>query len=181
MELTSAVPQNIINELVDKARTAPEGCFVEIGVYKGGTGYQLAKLAEEQNRQIFLYDTFEGIPYTSDMDYHKVGDFNDTDYETVKNAIPYATVVKGLFPDSAVEMPHIAFLHLDCDQYKSVIDSVNYLLPKMVPGGIIWFDDAVPGENVQKGDVNGAHWAMLELFDGKYQVDKNSNKAFIVV
>jgi hypothetical protein len=181
MELTSAVPQNIINELVDKARTAPEGCFVEIGVYKGGTGYQLAKLAEEQNRQIFLYDTFEGIPYTSDMDYHKVGDFNDTDYETVKNAIPYATVVKGLFPESAIEMPPIAFLHLDCDQYKSVIDSVNYLLPKMVSGGIIWFDDAAPGQNVQKGNVNGAHWAMLELFDGKYQVCKNSNKVFVVV
>jgi hypothetical protein len=51
----------------------------------------------------------------------------------------------------------------------------------MVPGGIIWFDDAAPGENVQKGDVNGAHWAMLELFDGKYQVDKNSNKAFVIV
>ena len=181
MELESAVPQYIINELINKARTTPEGCFVEIGVYKGGTGYQLANLAEEQNRKIFLYDTFEGIPYTSDMDYHQVGDFNDTDYETVKNAIPYATVVKGLFPESAIEMPPIAFLHLDCDQYKSVIDSVNYLLPKMVKNGIIWFDDAAPGQNVEKGRVNGAHWALLDLFDGKYEVCKNSNKAFVVV
>lgn len=181
MELISAVPQYIINELINKARTAPEGCFVEVGVYKGGTAYHLSNLAEEQNRQIFLYDTFEGIPYTSEMDYHKVGDFNDTDYQTVKNAIPYATVVKGLFPESAIEMPPIAFLHLDCDQYKSVIDSVNYLLPKMVPRGIIWFDDASPEQDVERGKVNGAHWAMLELFDGKYQVDKNSNKAFVVV
>jgi len=30
-------------------------------------------------------------------------------------------------------------------------------------------------------EVNGAYWALLELFDGKYQIDKNSNKAFVVV
>jgi len=40
MGLESAVPQYIINELIKKARTTPAGCFVEIGVYKGGTGYQ---------------------------------------------------------------------------------------------------------------------------------------------
>jgi hypothetical protein len=78
-------------------------------------------------------------------------------------------------------MPPIAFLHLDCDQYQSVIDSIAYLKDNLVPGCIIWFDDAAPGQTVTKGSVNGAHWAMLELFDGKYQVDKNSNKAFVIV
>lgn len=180
MSLPSAVPEYCIDDLITPAKTAPSGAFVEVGVYQGGTAWHLTELCKEQNRPIFLYDTFEGIPYTSDMDYHKVGDFNDTDYETVKNALPYATVVKGLFPASAVEMPPIAFLHLDCDQYQSVVDSIAYLKDNLVPGCIIWFDDAAPGQTVQKGSVNGAHWAMLELFGDNHKVSP-TGKAFVIV
>ena len=72
MSLPSAVPQNIIDSLVALASTAPEGNFIEVGVYQGGTAWHLNKLAEEQNRKIYLYDTFEGIPFSGELDYHKV-------------------------------------------------------------------------------------------------------------
>ena len=39
------------------------------------------------------------------------------------------------------------FVHLDCDQYKSYKDAIEYLAPRMVPCGVIWCDDVdcLPG------------------------------------
>jgi O-methyltransferase len=164
IKLDSAVNIVHIKDLIEHARLSPPGAFVEVGVYKGGTASWLTELAREQNRSIYLYDTFEGIPYQGQNDWHKVGDFNDTDYLTVKNSLPYAEVIKGIFPASAVPMSNIAFLHLDCDQYQSVIDSLDYCLELMVPGGIIWFDD-VPCQNHLIGHGrNGADIAVRERY-----------------
>ena len=151
----SAVSPNIINALVKKAKSVPKGCFVEVGVYKGGTASRLTEIAEQEKRKIFLYDTFEGIPYKDELDSHPVGDFGDSDYETVKNNLTYAKVVKGIFPDSAVKMPKIAFVHIDVDQYKSYKDCIEYLSPMMVKGGVMWFDDYT---------LVGARTAILEKF-----------------
>lgn len=182
MSLPSAVPQNIIDSLVRKASEAPAGAIVEVGVYTGGTGWHLTQLAEQQNRKIYLYDTFEGIPYKGELDYHEVGDFSDVDYESIKAALPYAQVVKGIFPDSAVEMEPIAFVHLDCDQYKSVMDSWHFLKPKLVPGAIVWFDDAHGDYNYVgvPGTVNGADFAMRELFGKNYLVS-DCGKPYVIV
>jgi len=170
--LPSVVWRGVIDEMIKRAKLSPPGSFVEVGVYKGGTAWHLCKLAEEQNRKIYLYDTFEGIPYKDKIDSHKVGDFKDTSYDKIVEALPYANVVKGIFPDSAIEMEDISFAHLDCDQYKSIIDSVNYLRPKMVKGGIMWFDDY--------GALQGATQAVHELFS-KEQIKKHSSgKAFVV-
>jgi hypothetical protein len=82
------------------------------------------------------------MPYADDIDYHKVGAFSaGVDYTTIKNALPYAQVIQGIFPESMVDMPSIAFAHIDVDQYKSYIDCINTLSPKMVKGGIMWLDD----------------------------------------
>ena len=127
--------------LVRIAKDCPQGCFVEVGVYQGGSAWHLAKLAQEQGREIFLYDTFEGIPFKSDVDVHQVGDFSDCSYESVCEAIPYASVIKGVFPESAIQMPPVAFAHVDCDQYKSVRSCLSVLRRLMVPGGAIVLDD----------------------------------------
>lgn len=160
-KLPSIVGPGALQELVALACTCPPGCFVEVGVYKGGSAQVLLESAKEQGREMFAYDTFTGIPYQGPDDAHKVGDFNDTSYESVKQGLPGATVVKGVFPESAVPMPPVAFVHLDCDQYQSIKDSVNYLLPLMVDGGIFWFDDY--------GCLPGANKAVDELFEGKLE------------
>ena len=153
--LPSAVgSMSIINALVKRASETPEGCFVEVGVWKGGTASYLTELAEKQGREIYLYDTFTGIPFAEDYEKHKPGDFSDTSFEAVRDALPYAKVVQGLFPDSAIEMPDVAFVHIDVDQYKSYIDCINYFKPKMVKGGVMWFDDY---------ELEGARRAIKEL------------------
>ena len=139
------LPTLLSNEAIKKllllAEHTPSGAFVEIGVYKGGSGWHLSQLAEIQNRDIYLYDTFEGLPYHCSIDKHKAGEFNHASYDDIVNAIPYATIVKGIFPNSAVEMGLIAFVHFDCDQYQSIKEGVEYLLPRMVKNGIMLFDD----------------------------------------
>ncbi len=161
----SLVGMHVIDEMVKTASTTPEGCFVEVGVYKGGTAWHLARLAEEQNRKIFLFDTFTGIPYKGEFDPVTVGTFNETSFGEVQCAIPYANVVQGIFPESvgekAIDLPSVAFAHLDCDQYQSIRESAIFLMPLMVSGGIIWFDDY--------GCLEGANKAVDELFAGRIE------------
>ena len=155
----SAGPFTLIGEdkcasLCRIAKECPDGCFVEVGVYQGGSAWHLARLAEEQGRAIYLYDTFTGIPFKSEVDVHQVGDFADCSYEAVCEAVPYATVVRGVFPDSMVPMPPLSFAHLDCDQYESVKRSLKVLAPLMVDGGAIVLDDV--------WCLEGATQAMME-------------------
>ncbi len=168
----SLVGPRVIDELVKTACATPQGCFIEVGVYKGGTAWHLAKLAENQNREIFLFDTFTGIPYKGEFDPVTPGTFNETSLEEVKKAIPYAKIVQGIFPQSAedIDLPDVAFVHLDCDQYQSIKEAAIFLSPYMMEGGIIWFDDY--------GCLEGANKAVDELFAGRLEIS-NVGKYFV--
>lgn len=157
--------------MLTKAIDSPKGSFVEIGVYKGGTAWWLDKIAQIQNRKLYLYDTFTGQPHAIELDKHQIGEFQDTDYETVKALFPEASTIKGIFPESAVEMGKIAFVHMDCDQYQSIKDSVLYLWPHLVEDGIIWFDDSPC--------LEGAKKAVAELFHMEH-IQTEANKHFVV-
>lgn len=69
----SLVPQYAIDSLMYYASRAPYGAIVEIGVYKGGTAWWLDKL----RRPLYLYDSFEGMPTSTDKDVHQIGVFAD--------------------------------------------------------------------------------------------------------
>jgi O-methyltransferase len=171
--LPTKVQGRVITEMREVAGSLPPGCFVEVGVYQGGTAWHLCEVAKTQNRQVFLYDTFEGIPFKDEIDHHNVGDFSDTDYELVKSQLPYATVIKGVFPDSAVLMPPIAFAHIDCDQYRAIKSSVEHILPMMVPGGVIWFDDVVDW-------IPGTMQAIKEMFGDQY-ITSSTKKVYVKI
>jgi hypothetical protein len=158
---TSLVGPETLAELVEKARSTPPGCIVEVGVYQGGSARELATLG----RRLYLYDTFTGIPCRDDHDSHQIGDFSDTSFERVQALIPSATLVPGIFPDVAVTMPPVSFAHLDCDQYRSVLESAKFLIPLMVKGGVMWFDDSPC--------LAGAHRAARELFGDRLKLSHN--------
>jgi len=171
---TSVVAPATIASLVEIAESAPKrGCFVEVGVYKGGTAFHLARVAREQGRRIYLFDTFEGIPYTDKEmgDRHEVGDFNDVKMADVVAAIPDAIVVKGVFPQSMIPLPLIAFVHIDADQYESIFLAVRALEPHMMKGGIMVFDDW--------GALEGATNAIKDLFDGDRIEITSAGKAMV--
>jgi hypothetical protein len=163
--MESVISCDLRHELVEEARRAPPGDIVEVGVYKGGSAESLANVAREQNRRLFLFDTFTGMPFAGADDSHKVGDFSDTSYLAVQRGIPEAKIYPGIFPATMPkDIGPIAVAHVDCDQYQSVKDCCLTLGPKMVPGGVMVFDDY---------DVLlGARKAVEECFPGRIVLSK---------
>ena len=158
----SVIPEHGLLKLARAASLTPRvGAFVEVGVYCGGSASYLYDVAREQGRPLYLYDTFTGIPFRDDIDHHRPGDFSDTNVDCVRARFPEARVVHGIFPASAVPMEPIAFAHIDCDQYRSVKESAEFLRHCMVEGGLMWFDDY--------GCLDGATKAVDELFAGKIE------------
>ena len=155
-EVRSAISEQAIEDMCGHAAQAPSGCFVEFGVYRGGSAIKLAEVARLQGRALYLYDTFTGIPLADEIDSHVVGDFFDTSVESVRQAIPDAIVVQGIFPESIIDMPPIAFVHVDADQYRSVKAACEIFPPLMVDNGVMVFDDY--------GCLDGATKAVHEHF-----------------
>jgi O-methyltransferase len=126
-----------------------EGDFAELGVYRGGTALLAAMLLSESKdaRPLHLFDSFAGMPPTSEGEPYKAGDFNQTSEESVGALVravkPDTKLHVGFIPDTFVglEVSKLAFAHIDVDLYQSVIDSVAWVYPRLVPGGILVFDD----------------------------------------
>ena len=121
------------------------GHAAEVGVYKGGTAYILARTLG--NRTLHLFDTFTGMPEADpSKDLHRKGDFADTTVEAVQGLLrefgDRIQIHKGFFPDTAGDIHGSwSFVHVDADIYKSVLDCAAFFWPKLPVGGIMVFDD----------------------------------------
>lgn len=173
MSLYSLISPNVRHELMETARAAPPGPLVEVGVYRGGSAENLMQVANEQGRDLYLFDTFTGIPYQDpDRDAHKVGDFGDTSLKMVQACLPNAICIAGIFPGTLPDdLNGVAIAHIDCDQYESVRSSAAALAPRMVSGGMMIFDDY--------DCLDGARQAVDELF-GDRVVISGQGKARVV-
>lgn len=136
----SIIPHDVLAAMLAVAESCPANSFAEVGVYRGGSAEALAPITRRKGVMLFLYDTFEGMPFADDDDKHRPGDFSDTSLEHVKRNIPDAIFRPGLFPNTLMDWP-LGFVHCDVDQYRSTRSVVKYLWPLIVPGGAIWFDD----------------------------------------
>ncbi|WOD43984.1 TylF/MycF/NovP-related O-methyltransferase [Hwangdonia lutea] len=141
------------------------GAIVECGVWKGGS--IMAVLHTMNNlkniRDIYLYDTFEGMTEPKDIDLSVKGDSAKEIYqdsngnwcfssleEVKKNVfsinypIEKLHFIKGkveeTIPDSNTP-DKIAVLRLDTDWYESTKHEMIHLFPNIVKGGIIIIDD----------------------------------------
>ncbi len=126
-----------------------QGDFIECGVYRGGTALLAAKTLESEsnNRTLHLFDSFEGMPETmAGVDQFEATDFNKTSVESVRqlfSSYPFVKIHQGFIPQSFVDLdiPQVAWAHIDVDIYQSVKDCIAYLYPRMAPAGIMVFDD----------------------------------------
>ena len=162
--LPSLISPSTLRELCTAASWAPPGAIVEIGVYQGGSALALYQVAQEQARALYLYDTFAGHPYHDDVrDHalHPLGRFADAaDPDALRAMMPGAVVVVGIFPESLVPMPPVAFVHADTDIYESTRAICERMPPLMVPGGVLWFDD------YSQHETQGCRMAVDEAFSG---------------
>jgi len=123
--------------------TEISGSTAEIGVYSGVT----TKLIEMcLNRKHFAYDTYCGIVNANKNsgDNHKDGDFNNS-LKNVKKYIGENYNINyrvGMFPESFNEYEEdFVFAHSDTDTYFGTKESLEYIVPRLVGGGIIIIDD----------------------------------------
>lgn len=152
------------------SRNQIQGDFVECGVWRGGSTAAAAKTLlanDDTNRTLWLYDTFDGMsaPTEQDVDYMgqsaeallKQQDPNDAEsvwcyspLEQVKTAMvstgyPMQKVrfVEGKVEDTLpIQIPdRISLLRLDTDWYESTRCELEYLFPRLVPGGVLIVDD----------------------------------------
>jgi hypothetical protein len=143
------------------------GALVECGVFRGGScmvvAHTLLSLGEEE-RPIYLYDTFEGMtppgaqdragPRPAGVLHPGVGTpFNQEAWaplEEVRRNVfgtgypPDRFVfvrgpVEKTIPRTAPE--EIALLRLDTDWYESTYHELRHLFPRLSPGGVLILDD----------------------------------------
>jgi len=162
MKPTSLIRDEALMALVAAADQAPAGDFVEVGVYQGGSAWWLADVARKAGRRLFLFDTFEGMPFSDpSVDHHRPGEFADCSLQAVRKAIPDAIFKVGVFPETLTDdVGPIALAHIDCDQYQSIRDCCEHLAPRMAPGGVMIFDDP--------DALSGALKAVEDSFPGRY-------------
>jgi O-methyltransferase len=128
---------------------ALEGDVVECGVFRGGTALLEARTiaAAASARELHLFDSFEGMPTTTTgIDRLEAGDLRTTsvaDVEKLLSAFPFVHIHAGFIPGTfeGLTISSVAWAHIDVDIYQTVIDSVDFLYPRLVPGGFLVFDD----------------------------------------
>jgi O-methyltransferase len=124
-----------------------EGSYAELGVYKGA-GSRILYEASGKTKNIFAFDTFEGLPETDPQKdpFWKTGDLRQVNFEDVKQFLyeDHFRIIKGVFPESTRFVPDdttYSFVHIDTDIYKSTKDACKYFYPRMIRGGVMFFDD----------------------------------------
>jgi len=145
------------------------GCFVECGVWKGGSSAIMALAIKNagQERHLHLFDSFEGLPNPTEKDGEQAaiysGGRNQGTLATVNQCCAGLDEVRDLIldkikvpkelahfhvgwfqntiPVDAGQLGPIALLRLDGDWYDSTKICLEHLYPHLSPGGIIILDD----------------------------------------
>lgn len=133
------------------------GDVVQCGVWNGGSGALMAfaVMQSDLRREIWLFDSFQGMPRPTEKDGHSpqgwwtnpyfVGDPEKVRDILQKLYIPNDRVhiVKGWFQDTIPSTPisQISLLHIDADWYESVKLCLEYFYDRVSSGGFMVFDD----------------------------------------
>ena len=129
------------------------GDIAEVGTFMGASAKILCEA--ESVRNIHLFDTFRGLPETSEVDSkYSIGDYTGS-YEFVQKLLkPYknVSIYKGFFPKSGelVKDKQFSLVNLDVDIYESTLSSLQFFYPRMSQGGIIISHDYNFAEGVKK-------------------------------
>jgi hypothetical protein len=139
-----------------------EGDFVELGVFYGHLSKVILNFDTEllNNRDYYLVDPWGSFEFDFSNPL-----YNEDIYEIVKSRFkPYPKVklIRNMVPDALNEIPSqkIAFLMIDMNGFEAELAALHFFYPKMVTGGIIYFDDY------------GGRWPKLREVVDKFFEDK---------
>lgn len=132
-----------------------KGEIAEVGVFRGGSAKLICEAKE--NKELHLFDTFEGLPDLNQVDspkkFHK-NQFSSS-FDEVKDYLKsYQDVYfyKGLFPSTAgpITDKRFSFVHLDVDLYESTLECIKFFYSRMEKGGILISHDYRYAPGVKK-------------------------------
>ena len=163
------------------------GAFVECGVWRGGSMVAVALVLQAlgvQSRDLYLFDTFEGMTPATERDVSAwgrpakaiqerlarsrnnsgwcVAGIEDVRANMQATGYPADRIhlvegpVEATIPERAPD--RIALLRLDTDWYESTWHELHHLYPRLVPRGALIIDDY--------GDWSGARDAVDTYFAG---------------
>ena len=134
-----------------------QGPIIECGCYKGGSSTKLSILAKMTNRQLFICDSFAGLPSPQTPEEARLeghgdnrgfifteGDYSATLEEVKENIQKYGCIdvckfVSGFYANSLPPLDlNPACVCLDVDLVSSARDCLKYLWPRTVKNGL-WF------------------------------------------
>ena len=132
---------------VDVPETA---VMAELGVYRGQTARQLQLMAPQ--RQLFLFDTFEGFREKDLEDEsgkalsYTTASFADTSMALVQEKLSSLDNIhffKGDFSALIPEIPEVkyALVSIDADLAVPTLAGLRYFYPRLCPGGVIIVHD----------------------------------------
>lgn len=161
------------------------GAMVECGVWRGGSMMVMARTLQElgDTRDLYLYDTFEGMTAPTVEDVSWTGEsadqilqkssrrsgrnvwciagIDDVRRNVFSTGYPPERIhlVEGKVEDTLQNQPpeEIALLRLDTDFYSSTLHELEILYPRLASGGVLIIDDY--------GHWQGARRAVDEFFD----------------
>ncbi len=134
-----------IRNAVLATRDVP-GLLAEVGVFRGGTARVICEA--KGDRELHLFDTFEGLPATTAID----TGFRQGEYacslEAVQQYLAGCQDVhfhQGLFPGTgaSVSEERFAFVHLDVDLHESTLAALRFFYPRMSVGAMLISHDFV--------------------------------------
>ena len=146
------------------------GAIVECGVWRGGSMMAAARTLRrlgDQSRELYLFDTFEGMPEPGPQDIAMTGESAKallaaarcTEDDPMWCYAPFERVVHAMsLTEYPVERIHlvrgkvedtlqssaparIALLRLDTDWYESTRHEMEQLFPRLCRGGVLILDD----------------------------------------
>ncbi|HWE26102.1 MAG TPA: TylF/MycF/NovP-related O-methyltransferase [Myxococcales bacterium] len=143
-------------------RNRIDGAFVECGVWRGGSMMAAAitlRRLGDASRDLFLFDTFAGMPMPSSRDSTGNGEAAAASMHDGWCAAGEAEVRENLaatgYPMGRVHLvkgkveqtipehapDRIALLRLDTDWYESTAHELKHLYPRLSSGGVLIVDD----------------------------------------
>lgn len=157
-----------------------EGDIVECGVWRGFSFGFLTDYFDfaAVDKTLWLYDTYQGIPPEYDSDGHDTPELHEDGlYERVVErfrAFSNVRPVRGLLPASleGQSPDKIALLHLDLNSTRGEIETLEVLFDRVVPGGMIVFDDYGwslyrPQHDAEKAWAAERGYRILEMPNGQ--------------
>lgn len=193
--LTGVERVDALRRAIDHVATKKiPGAFVECGVWRGGSAMAAMLRLKQLNelRDVWLYDTFAGMPRPEQRDVYlstRESGVDIYDKHTRKGRLWTAATLTEVqqniaeieYPDHLVryvrglveatipeQMPSsISVLRLDTDLYSSTWHELTHLVPLISPGGVLIIDDY--------GSWSGARDAVDDYFANRpvylHQID----------